>query len=144
VKIEKNADKFVAKTVQKYTPAFGIASEQQSPIYYNGFVYSVQPKDAGALRNQFVCYKPDDCTKLIWASGKSSRFGLGPYFLINDKFLVLDDNGTLTLFNFSTTKYTQIAQCKLFDGQDAWGPMAFADGYLLLRDSKKMFCVDLK
>jgi outer membrane protein assembly factor BamB len=31
----------------------------------------------------------------------------------------------------------------LFDGYDAWAPLAIADGYLLLRDSKTMLCLDI-
>ena len=44
------------------------------------------------------------------------------------------------------------AGCKLLaradllagSGRDAWGPMAFVDGKLLLRDSKRMICLDLR
>jgi len=35
-------------------------------------------------------------------------------------------------------------QVKVFeDAHDAWAPFALADGYLILRDSKKMVCIDL-
>jgi outer membrane protein assembly factor BamB len=30
------------------------------------------------------------------------------------------------------------------DGHDAWAPFAIADGYLIMRDSKRMVCIDLK
>jgi outer membrane protein assembly factor BamB len=29
------------------------------------------------------------------------------------------------------------------EGQDAWGPLAIADGYLVMRDSKTMVCLDM-
>jgi outer membrane protein assembly factor BamB len=30
------------------------------------------------------------------------------------------------------------------EGRDAWGPMALVDGFLLLRDSTRLKCVDLR
>ena len=102
------------------------------------------PKDAGAMKNQFICFHPSDCGKAVWSSGKKDRYGLGPYMVINDKFLILNDDGTLTMLKVSDKNFIKITERKLFEGQDAWGPLAFADGYLLLRDSKNLFCFDLK
>jgi outer membrane protein assembly factor BamB len=144
IKIENKNNEFTASLVQKLTPAQGIASEQQTPIFYNGFVFSILPKDAGTLRNQFACFSPADVSKTIWTSGKTGRYGLGPYMVLNDKFLILNDEGDLSMLKASTDMFKLITQKKIFDGSDAWGPMAFADGYLLLRDSKKMYCLDLK
>jgi outer membrane protein assembly factor BamB len=36
-----------------------------------------------------------------------------------------------------------LSQRKLFVGQDAWAPIAIADGRLLLRDAKTMYCVNV-
>ena len=56
----------------------------------------------------------------------------------------MNDDGTLTMLKVSDKNFIKITERKLFEGQDAWGPLAFADGYLLLRDSKNLFCFDLK
>ena len=64
--------------------------------------------------------------------------------MINDKFLILDDKGTLSMIDVSTESFKIVNQKKIFDGHDAWGPFAFADGYLILRDSKNIYCLDLK
>ena len=32
----------------------------------------------------------------------------------------------------------------LFNGKDAWGPLALVDGRMLLRDDKRMICIDLR
>jgi len=95
------------------------------------------------LRNQLVCVSPDDVTKVVWTSGKDGRFGLGPYLIADQKMFVLSDDGTLTMIKPDSKKYVQMAQKKLFDGHDAWGPMAIADGRLLLRDANKMYCVNI-
>jgi len=144
IQLAENNGTFSAKTVSKFSPQEGLASEQQTPILNNGFIYGILPKDAGSNRNQFVCYKTSNLKTPVWQSGKANRFGLGPYIQINDVFLILNDEGTLSMIEASGKSYKQLNQKKLFEGADAWGPMAFADGYLLLRDSKTIYCLDLK
>jgi len=102
------------------------------------------PKDAGALRNQFVCSDSKDCTKIIWSSGKTKRFGLGPFLLADNKFFILSDDGVLTVIDASLKEYNQIAEAKVLQGHDAWGPLAIADGKLLARDSRQMVCIDMR
>jgi outer membrane protein assembly factor BamB len=64
--------------------------------------------------------------------------------MADDKIFLLDDEGTLTIMKPSTSKYIELDQVKVIpDGADAWAPMALADGYLSLRDSKKMVCIDM-
>ena len=135
---------FDVEVVTEYETKEGLSSEQQSPVYYDGYLYGVLPKDAGQYRNQFVCVHPDNFEEIIWSSGKTNRFGLGPYILADNKFYILDDRATLTILKPSKTKYEQLDQISLFEGFDAWAPFAIADGYLILRDSKQMMCIDLR
>jgi len=144
LQIEKSNDGFSAKLLQQIKPNEGLASEQQTPIYHDNKLYGILPKDAGTLRNEFVCCNPNDISEIIWSSGKTNRFGLGPYILIDDKFFILDDNGTLYLAKERNNTLNILTQKKVLDGHDAWGPFALADGKLLLRDSKQMICLDLK
>jgi outer membrane protein assembly factor BamB len=140
----KFGEDFSVKEIQIYKPKDGLASEQQTPVYFDGHLFAILPKDAGAVRNQFVCCQPDDCTKILWTSGKTERFGLGPYILADGKFFILDDDGTLTIAKATTSKFELLDKVKIIDGQDAWGPFAIADGYLLMRDSKQMVCLDIR
>jgi len=142
IKVENNT--YTVEPVQQIKPGEGIASEQQTPIFYRGHLFSILPKDAGPLRNQFVCYHPDDISKLVWASGKTSRFGLGPYIIADDKFFILSDEGVLTIMQTSTKEPVQLAQSKILDGHDAWGPMAIVNGRLLARDSRRLVCVNVR
>ena len=143
LKVSEAGGHYSVQKLLEYKSADGLASEQQTPVLYQGFLFSIQPKDAGILRNQLVCYHPDDCTQLIWASGKTNRFGLGPFLFADDKMFVLSDDGVLTLLEASTSAYQPLAQAKVLDGHDAWGPMALAGGRLLVRDSKEMRCLDV-
>ena len=143
IQVTQSSNEYSVKVLKEYPPKSGLASEQQTPILWNGLLYGIQPKDAGPLRNQLICVSPEDVTKIIWSSGKEGRFGLGPYLIADNKMYVLSDDGTLTMLKPDAKKYIQLAQKKLFDGSDAWAPMALADGRLILRDSKTMYCVSI-
>ena len=143
IQVTPSGDVYTVKVLKEYSPKDGMASEQQTPVIWNGLMYGIQPKDAGPLRNQLICVNPEDVTKPVWTSGKEGRFGLGPYLIADNKMFILSDDGTLTMLKPDSKKYIRLAQKKLFDGSDAWAPMALADGRLVLRDSKTMYCVSL-
>ena len=144
VQLTENNGVFSAEPLYEYAPKDGLACEQQTPILWNGFLFGIVPKDGGANRNQLICVNPSDTRKVVWTSGKENRFGLGPYFIADNKLFILSDDGTLTIARPSTEKYIQLEQVKVIeDGHDAWAPFALADGYLLLRDAETMICIDL-
>jgi len=143
--LSENGGKFSVKVIQEYLPKDGLAGEQQSPIYWNGHLFGIMPKDGGPNRNLMVCVNPADCRKFVWISDKETRFGLGPYMIADNKFFVLDDEGTLTIVKPSVSKFIQLDRAKIIqEGQDAWAPIAVADGYMVLRDSKTMVCIDMR
>lgn len=144
LQVTSNAGKYNVAVVQKYKPQEGLASEQQTPIFFNGYLYGIQPKDAGGLRNQFVCFKADDCKKVVMGSGKSERFGLGPYIMADGKFFIVNDDGEMTIASVSPSRFTVLDKARIIDGQDSWGPIAITGGFLLMRDSKQMVCMDIK
>jgi outer membrane protein assembly factor BamB len=144
VRVSKMNGSFQLEVLQKLSPEQGLAAEQQTPVFYKNYLYSIMPKDAGALRNQFICVNPEDAAKTVWSSGKTKRFGLGPFLMADDKFFILSDEGVLTVIEASRTSYRQLAEAKILNGHDAWGPLAIADGHLLARDSRKMVCVDVR
>jgi outer membrane protein assembly factor BamB len=130
--------------VQQFSPQKGVASEQQTPVFYKGVVYAILPKDAGGARNQFVAVSPVDGTKILTTSGKDERFGLGPYLMADGKFFILNDDGEMTIARVTATSFTTLDKAKILNGQDAWGPLAISGGFLLARDSKEMVCIDIR
>ncbi len=142
VQIDQTAEGYVARKMARHGPKEWLASEQQTPIMYDGLLYGIMPKDGGALKRQFVCYDPLG-GELVWSSGKTHRFGLGPFVLADGKFFILDDEGTLTLLAVSRAGYEQLAQHRVLDGHDAWGPIALAGTRMLLRDSTRMVCIEV-
>jgi outer membrane protein assembly factor BamB len=130
-----------AETLFHKTPKEGIAAEQQTPILYNDLLYAIMPKDAGGLRGQLACYRPDGT--LQWSSGQTNRFGLGPFVVADKKIYLLNDDGTLCMIDAEADEYRPLAQAQVLNGHDAWGPLAPVGGRLLLRDSTRMICIDI-
>jgi outer membrane protein assembly factor BamB len=143
-KISRDGENFSVQTLQIYKPTEGMASEQQTPIYKDGYVFNIQTKDAGTTRNQFICCSPDNMKKVLWTSSTTERFGLGPYIIADNKFYILNDEGVMTIARYSTSKFEVLDKAAVIKGNDAWGPLALADGFLIMRDSKRMVCLDMR
>lgn len=135
LKVTKGPGGFKTEELFRRKPdEFG--SDQQTPVFYQGYLYGVMPKPA-----ELVCMAPDG--KRVWSSG-GSRFGLGPFLIADGYLLVLDDeSGALTIAKADPAGYKESAKLPLLKGHDAWAPMAFAEGRLILRDLTEMICVDL-
>ena len=120
------------------------ACEQQTPILLDGLLYAVLPSDGGGDRQQLACMTPDG--ERLWTSGKEDLFGLGPYLATTDGLMVLlNDTGTLTLARISKTGYQRLARYALMGGKgrDAWGPMVLVQDRLFVRDSTRLYCLDV-
>jgi len=123
----------------------GLSSDQQTPIIIGDYIWSVMPENAGPLKKQLVCYQKSDLLTPVWSSGKENRFGrgLGPYIVSGNKMYLLDDDGNLYLFGMQKNSVTLVASHKVLNGIEAWGPMAIAGKYLLMRDSRNLLCLDI-
>jgi outer membrane protein assembly factor BamB len=115
------------------TEVFG--SMQQTPIFYNGFIYGVR------MDKQLVCLDLEG--NIVWTSTSANKFGSGPYVIAKGLMYVLDDTGTLTMLEATHSGYVQLAQTRLPEGREYWGPMAVASGRLILRDLTRMICLDI-
>lgn len=144
LQLSRSGDGFSSEVIREYSPKEGLACEQQTPVVFQGHLLGILPKDAGPLRNEMICVHPDDFTKVVWESGQTVRFGLGPYMIADDKLFILDDDGTLVIARPSISRYIELDRYRVIeDGADAWAPIAVADGYMVLRDSETMICMDM-
>lgn len=139
--ITRSGDTFTAALVTKYRPSKGLACEQQTPILLDHRLYSIMPKDAGGYKNQFACADTDG--KIIWSSGPTAQFGIGPFFYADGKFWILDDDGVLTVGTATNNQWTQLARARVLPGVDSWGPITLAGSRMIVRDNKLMVCLDL-
>jgi len=115
------------------TKVFG--SDQQTPIFYNGYIYGVRPDE------QLVCLDLDGNIK--WTSSSANKFGLGAYTIINNMIFVLDDEGHMTVTKATPDAYKPLTDARVLEGHEAWGPMAFVSGRLIVRDLTRMKCLDI-
>ena len=102
------------------------------------------PKDGGSLRGRLVCYSPSDLRNPVWSSGSDERFGLGPYLIINNNLFVFNDDGELYVFEIQSKSMKLLKKQRIIDdGADAWGPLAYADGRLIVRDAHIVKCLKI-
>jgi outer membrane protein assembly factor BamB len=141
LEVKEEADQIVAQPLFELEKTI-FSCEQHTPLLYDDHLFAVLPKDAGEFRAQFACM--DLGGNVVWTSGKTERFGLGPFLRADDKIFILNDDGTLTLIRASTTGYEQLARARVLQGREAWAPMAMVDGRLLLRDFEELICLDVR
>jgi outer membrane protein assembly factor BamB len=142
LRVNRIGEAFTTEVLYRHRPAEGFACEHQTPLLYRGALIGVLPKDAGPKREELACWDPEG--RWRWSSGQTARFGLGPYLLADGKLIVLDEDGTLTMAEASTSAYVPLGSAKILDGPDAWAPMALVAGRLIARDTHTMVCVDLR
>ena len=137
LQLTQENDNIVTQQLFRLGPeVFG--SDQHTPIFYEGHIYGIRPD------KQMVCL--DLNGEVVWSSSRINQFGprgLGPYSIADGLIYILDDNGTLTLAEATLTGYNQLARAKVLEGPDAWAPMAFASGRLIIRDMNRMVCLDI-
>ena len=143
LQVKHENGKWAATLADQYKPSEGLSSEQQTPILYEQMVITIPPKDGGGVREKVVAYSPSNLRKPIWESAADERFGLGPYMVIDNYLFALKDDGELYIYKLEQKKMTLIKKQRIMEGRDAWGPMAYADGYLILRDDHWVYCLKI-
>jgi outer membrane protein assembly factor BamB len=112
-------------------------SEQQTPVFYDGHLFGVRK-----VRGRMLCL--DLQGNEVWNSGDLT-FGHGPYLIADGLLIALSDDGLLVIMEATSKAFRPLAQHQVFaDGVEAWGPMALVDGRLILRDLRRMACLDLR
>ena len=143
MQVNQSGGKWSAFIAEQYKPNEGLSCEQQTPILYKDMLITILPKDGGSMRERLVCYSSSNLHMPIWTSAADERFGLGPYVVINDKLFAFKDDGELYVYEIKTKGMELVRKQRILDGVDAWGPMAYADGYLMLRDAHNVYCLKI-
>ena len=95
--------------------------------------------------HQMMCLTLDG--KVVWEDRSAPGFDLGGLILVDG--LILNQNGKngdIHLIKPSPAGYKELGKASFFDSKisQAWAPMAFSNGKLILRDLEKMVCIDLQ
>jgi outer membrane protein assembly factor BamB len=142
--VHKRGGTFEATIEKQWKPTKGPASEQQTPLVIGNTLFVIQPKDAGALRSELIAADIDELPVIKASSGRQARFGLGPYLYADHAFWIADDEGVLHVYTYENNTFIYRTQYKVLPGVDSWGPIACANGIMIVRDSKSMVCLSLK
>lgn len=134
-RLERPDGRFELRELARMRPdVFG--SGQHTPIFYDGYVYSV------IQNGELACLSVGG--GLLWRSGEQARFGLGPSIVADGALWVLNDQkGTLHRIATGAGGFSEDFSVKVLDGHDAWAPIAVAGGLMILRDLTTMICIDL-
>ena len=79
--------------------------------------------------------------KVLWEKEKLARYHAAIVRTGDNKLLMLDDNGFLTLFEPSVKEYKPMVKSKVCG--PTWAHPALVDGKVYLRDEKELICVPL-
>ncbi len=143
LRVSHSNGKWTATVTEQYKPSEGLSSEQQTPIFYNDLIISIMPKDGGGLRGRLVCYSPSNLRSPAWTSSADERFGLGPYIVINKNLFIFKDDGELYVYQVQQRSMKLLKKQRIMEGVDAWGPLAYADGMLIVRDAHTVKCLKI-
>lgn len=142
LQVGKSGASWTATIKDSYKASAGMSSEQQTPINYNGTLITILPKDGGGMRERLAMYSPANLHTPIWTSSSDERFGLGPYIIVDDKLFAFKEDGELYVYSVTTKSMSLLKKQRIMEeGIDAWGPIAYADGFLIVRDSKTIKCL---
>lgn len=112
-----------------------------TPVQVGKYLYMVN--GAATLLNPTIVLRcvEAETGKVVWEKSGIGRYHAAIIRTGNDKLLMLDDNGRLTLLEPSGKEYKQLAQSKVCG--PTWAHPALADGRLFLRDDRELIALEL-
>ena len=129
LELTKNGDRFAVREVWRN---IRMKNRQSSSVLHDGFIYGL---DEGIL----ACLDASS-GELKWKGG---RYGHGQLLLAGDQLVVITEEGDLVLVAATPERHRELARIAAIDGQ-TWNVPAFADGILLVRNTKEMAAFDLR
>ena len=137
LEIIKEKDEFSVKELFLTEEA---GSKMHPAILFEDHLYLNHTKNP----RQMKCLNLDG--DVLWEEGSAPGFELGGMILVNG--LILNQNGKngdIHLIRPSPEGYKELGKASFFDSKksQAWAPLAFSQGLLIIRDMEKMVCVDL-
>lgn len=147
IKVEKKADGSYGTTELFRTVEFG--DQTKTPLFYNGYFYAEY--GTNNRRDGLVCM--DMNGQIMWKTKKEPDFNKGSMILADGLILATNGGKALYLIEPDPKAFKPIASAELLveqktDAQSVerygiqnWGPIALADGKLLIRDQSRLLCV---
>jgi len=137
LEITKEGDEFTVKELYLTEEA---GSKMHPALLYENHLYL----NHTGKGSQMMCLTLDG--EVVWEKDSAPNFELGAMILVNG--LILNQNGKngdIHLIKPSPDGYKELGKASFFNSKksQAWAPLAFSQGKLIIRDLEKMVCIDL-
>ena len=138
LEITKEGSEFMVKE-QFLTEEAG--SKIHPPVLFENHLYLNHTKNP----TQMMCLTLDG--KVMWEKDSAPDFELGALILVNGHILNQNGkNGDIHLIEPSPQGYKEVGKASFFESKktQAWAPLAYSQGKLIIRNLEKMVCIDLQ
>lgn len=136
IKVEKTDGSYTVKELFKHND-FG--DHTKPPVLFNGYFYA--QFSTNSKRDGLSCMSMDG--KVMWKTMRKPSFDKGSMILADGMILATDGNKTLYLIQPDPAGFKPLASATILGMGQNWGPMALADGKLLLRDQTRLLCLKI-
>ncbi|UCG56253.1 MAG: PQQ-like beta-propeller repeat protein [Phycisphaerales bacterium] len=138
IEVRRNDGRYVVKELYT-TQEFG--THVHPAVLHKGHLYG--HCTTNSRRDGMACLSVDG--KLKWKTGRSPVFDKGGFLLADDLILSVDGtDGILYLIEPNPEGFKKLASADLLDTKECWGPLALADGKLLIRDQEQIKCIAVR
>ncbi len=152
IQVDKQADGSYGTKELFTTEEFG--DQTKPPILDNGYFYAQY--GTNRRRDGLVCMSMDG--KIMWKTKREPDFNKGSMILVDGLILATDGTKTVYLIEPDPAGFKPLASAALlaeggvddenpmtrFGGSNQnWAPIALSDGKLLIRDQRRMMCVNV-
>lgn len=110
-------------------------------VFFEDYIYL----NSTGRPNKMVCLTMDG--EPVWDNDSIMGFEMGSLILVNDMIINQNGkNGDIYLIKPSPEGYKEMGKASFFSSKksQAWSPIAYSDGRIIVRDLEKMVCVDLQ
>ena len=135
IKVDKKADGSYGVTELFKHNNFG--EHTKHPILHNGYFYG--QFSTNSRRDGLCCMSMDG--NVMWKTMRSPLFDKGSMILVDGLLLATDGRQTLYLIEPDPSGFKPLASAEILEMGQNWGPIALADGKLLIRDQSQLKCV---
>ena len=138
IQISRQADKWSVKELARIAD---IGGHCHPALAYQDHFYVLCNINERA--DGLVCFDADG--KLIWQTKRNPSLDKGGSILTADGYMYIMDGekGELHIVKPSPEGFKSLGRTKLLGGKEIWGPLALADGKLVVRDQSQIKCVEL-
>lgn len=137
IKIETTPMGYAAKELWKHPK---IGSTLVQPVIHKDHIY--MNKGFKKSDHGMACFTLGG--ELRWDTGENPSFDMGPVLLADGLVFIIDGKtGELAMVEPNPKGYKELGRARFLKGSKVWGPIAYSNGKLVLRDNTTLVCVEL-